>query len=95
MLNLALSLAASTVLLLVCAAMAYQLRTDRPTPPLPRHSLGAVQLAARPISAPPAPVQPPKLFDPLDADTPIDEVERFLADLQIREDDTRELERVA
>jgi hypothetical protein len=54
-----------------------------------------VQLAARPISAPPAPVQPPKLFDPLDADTPIDEVERFLADLQIREDDTRELERVA
>lgn len=90
MLALTLPLAASTALALVCFAMVQQLRHDRPQPPAARHRPTSIQ----PISAPPAPaVKAKHPFDPFTS--PLAEVERFLAELDLAAADTRELEVVS
>lgn len=76
MINLALPLAASLALVLVCAALANQIRLDRAQRPAPRHRPAAVDHVA-PHEAEPD----PEPFDPFLS--PLEEVERFLADLEI------------
>jgi hypothetical protein len=100
MLTLVLALAA-TVAVVLCTFVAYQLHLDRPTATPARH---------RPemLALPPAP-EPKPAFDPLDERFSLEEVERFLADLEAERaatvvlisappapavDDTRELEPV-
>ena len=88
MLTTILPATASTLLVIVCTAIALQLRA-RPAQP-GRHSAAALATApTEPAPLPPAPEpEPEPAFDPLDPEFSLDEVERFLAELGVTDDMT-------
>lgn len=108
MLSPVLPLAACLAVVLVCAAMANQLRLDRAQRPTPRHRSG--MMPPKPAPQPSPPPTPKPVFDPLDERFTIEEVEDFLAGMEASRlaavitisappapgaDDTRELVAIA
>lgn len=91
MLNLALPLAATAAVVLVCTLLTIQLRSDR-VQPEPRHR-PRPQLALPAVPVRDEPAAEPEPFDPLTS--PLDQVETFINSLGLAREDTRELEVIA